>query len=338
MTFIFAKFVIFQSTRPLRGETLPDRVRHHAYQVFNPLAPCGARHAGSNMAYAVYVFSIHSPLAGRDQTGWYHKCKVSGFQSTRPLRGETEARMAFVLTAINFSIHSPLAGRDHQQQGNHQRHGIFNPLAPCGARHTTKKKLGRNFDFSIHSPLAGRDTGSAPSGGRKAVFNPLAPCGARPSGVSSLPSSKIFQSTRPLRGETRRRSRRRSSCRLFNPLAPCGARPSHLRQPSCRLAFSIHSPLAGRDKALSSESAVSSIFNPLAPCGARQQTITKIVCKRYSCCTVHFPTNPPRGASGRKTGCASRKTGIHLVRTYREFGVYCRFASQDQRFIHRKDG
>ena len=174
-------------------------------------------------------------------------------------------------------------------------------------------------------------------------------------------AASVFQSTRPLRGETF--NAREVDGQLvfsihsplagrdqgihtplhdssfFNPLAPCGARPD-LQNAIDLLtgAFQSTRPLRGETCPPSPARRCRSFFNPLAPCGARQQTITKIVCKRYSCCTVHFPTNPPRGASGRKTGCASRKTGIHLVRTYREFGVYCRFASQDQRFIHRKDG
>ena len=56
----------FQSTRPLRGETksVPECCR--AMVFFNPLAPCGARHASMQQAYGLSDFSIHSPLAGRD--------------------------------------------------------------------------------------------------------------------------------------------------------------------------------------------------------------------------------------------------------------------------------
>ena len=80
----------FQSTRPLRGETksVPECCR--AMVFFNPLAPCGARHASMQQAYGLSDFSIHSPLAGRDLAGTLDYDKQ-----------------------VKFSIHSPLAGRDH---------------------------------------------------------------------------------------------------------------------------------------------------------------------------------------------------------------------------------
>ena len=224
-------------------------------------------------------------------TGRSRRCGCT-FQSTRPLRGETLKRGRW-MEAIKFSIHSPLAGRDCPTFYGCPDFHIFNPLAPCGARHGHFFKGFLLFRFSIHSPLAGRDGRPDRTGQSNHGFQSTRPLRGETRSSGMAATMRIFQSTRPLRGETMKH-----------------AEPKTLQE----------------------------IFNPLAPCGARQQTITKIVCKRYSCCTVHFPTNPPRGASGRKTGCASRKTGIHLVRTYREFGVYCRFASQDQRFIHRKDG
>ena len=56
----------FQSTRPLRGETALDMTQTEFAQIFNPLAPCGAR----LMCAIVRV-------------------ALGFFQSTRPLRGET---------------------------------------------------------------------------------------------------------------------------------------------------------------------------------------------------------------------------------------------------------
>ena len=87
------------------------RVAEDVY-IFNPLAPCGARQGknacvkfplifqstrplrGETASVKAYdsasVFSIHSPLAGRDTKVplWDYNDDV--FQSTRPLRGETE--------------------------------------------------------------------------------------------------------------------------------------------------------------------------------------------------------------------------------------------------------
>ena len=104
---------------------------------------------------------------------------MSFFQSTRPLRGETQVgHHDFQKRA--FSIHSPLAGRDQHGLLVLLVDGIFNPLAPCGARLVVHLLFTPPAVFSIHSPLAGQD----PMGQAVEIF-----------GVH-------FQSTRPLRGET----------------------------------------------------------------------------------------------------------------------------------------
>ena len=192
-----------------------------------------------------------------------------------------------------ISIHSPRAGRDLEESRRFPTLPYFNPLAPCGARHTTLKTLDYLEKISIHSPRAGRDTvAAAAAGGSFVDFNPLAPCGARL--LSMIGLSRV--------------------CSHFNPLAPCGARPSrrsfiellHLisihspragRDAEPRViaagidGISIHSPRAGRDKRLLQHHGYGSIsihspragrdvsskskvgerinFNPLAPCGAR---------------------------------------------------------------------
>ena len=171
------------------------------------------------------------------------------FQSTRPLRGETYSRMRFGYVYF-FSIHSPLAGRDGNGTTEQKGGYVFNPLAPCGARHTAQDGSARASLFSIHSPLAGRDkmrinelrkeplfSIHSPLAGRDwwailrlsctSVFNPLAPCGARRRCALIGMFRENFQSTRPLRGETRK---------------------TH-REETQGFAFSIHSPLAGRDLA-----------------------------------------------------------------------------------------
>ena len=60
------KGLLFQSTRPVWGETISEWLQSEQDRNFNPLAPCGARHGpalsvGSNME-----ISIHSPRVGRD--------------------------------------------------------------------------------------------------------------------------------------------------------------------------------------------------------------------------------------------------------------------------------
>ena len=76
---------------------------------FNPPAPCGA-----------------GPPAPFDIIG------MSIFQSTRPLRGGTEAAQG-VNTIRAISIHPSLAGRDRLPDQSRWKWRYFNPPAPCGA-------------------------------------------------------------------------------------------------------------------------------------------------------------------------------------------------------------
>ena len=100
------------------------------------------------------------------------------FQSTRPLRGATYARM------------------DRQAYGVH-----FNPRAPCGARRTAPSHAVRVSNFNPRAPCGAR-LSADPSITTTAHFNPRAPCGARLLPSSLVPLLLIFQSTRPLRGAT----------------------------------------------------------------------------------------------------------------------------------------
>ena len=101
----------FQSTRPVRGET-PQPVKITCWHVyFNPLAPRGARPRSSERS------TTHTR-----------------FQSTRPAWGETR-RQGRGAHQQGISIHSPRVGRDHVAAGSDADHG----------------------EISIHSPRVGRD-------------------------------------------------------------------------------------------------------------------------------------------------------------------------------------
>ena len=196
-------------------------------------------------------------------------CSVMVFQSTRPVRGATEA----------------FTGTFHQPND-------FNPRAPCGARHvgTVAVKTSAEFQstrpvrgatvpqrrpakrgaISIHAPRAGRDVVAynavyfslsisihAPRAGRDgrrrrikpaaAHFNPRAPCGARRAPERTEVILAKFQSTRPVRGAT-----------FGDTIHAHGGR------------ISIHAPRAGRDRGGGDGFADPALdFNPRAPCGAR---------------------------------------------------------------------
>ena len=106
---------VFQSTRPSRGETDRRLTSTPIPTYFNPLAPRGARRCWSIPSGAIFQISIHSPLAGRDAFAFQsigssenfnplaprgarrkppeRSAAPSGFQSTRPSRGETAAHI-----------------------------------------------------------------------------------------------------------------------------------------------------------------------------------------------------------------------------------------------------
>ena len=177
----------FQSTRPLRGETIEGVTQVFAYNfsIHSPLA--GRDFCMILPLYTNMYFSIHSPLAGRDNKfalgrGNIHffnplaPCGarpyirliianwIQSFQSTRPLRGET-GLFHQDFEAQYFSIHSPLAGRDENGIADRHAGGFFNPLAPCGARLVDQPQYFYKKSFSIHSPLAGRDFSLTCDGG-----------------------------------------------------------------------------------------------------------------------------------------------------------------------------
>ena len=101
---------VFQSTLPMRGETIPIPSQ-----------------------YAEVSISIHSPHAGRDGILFTMCTRGSIFQSTLPMRGETRHARGLV-SLVCISIHSPHAGRDFLRCCSRRRSCNFNPLSPCGER------------------------------------------------------------------------------------------------------------------------------------------------------------------------------------------------------------
>ena len=157
----------------------------------------------SSTTARVSVFSIHSPLAGRDRRNHQAEITRLDFQSTRPLRGETAAVWDLTGVIVNFQSTRPLRGET----------GLW-------------LKAIKDRLFSIHSPLAGRDASSfrlewlvvyfqstrplrgetLESAGERnniRLFNPLAPCGARQCGCWKGERSIRFSIHSPLAGRDR---------------------------------------------------------------------------------------------------------------------------------------
>ena len=146
---------------------------------FSIHSPLAGRDNTCCHVWLVAGFSIHSPLAGRDFTGVKASILACKFQSTRPLRSETEGGRPMTRawwffnplapcgarplgssdggTLEAFQSTRPLRSETAHAGGNGRGLCVFNPLAPCGARRNASFGFSCPATFSIHSPLAGRD-------------------------------------------------------------------------------------------------------------------------------------------------------------------------------------
>ena len=148
---------------------------------------------------------------------------ITGFQSTRPIRGATKQAVC-VGRVCQISIHAPHTGRDHAVgfagglvfisiHAPHTGRDVFasfsNTIFPPfqstrpirGATKPFYNTLVHIF-ISIHAPHTGRDPGIAGRNRDINDFNPRAPYGARPGKTLVLILMIAFQSTRPIRGAT----------------------------------------------------------------------------------------------------------------------------------------
>ena len=211
----------FQSTRPVRGATLPKSYSFLRCVCFNPRAPCGARRRISSMRGRASLFQSTRPVRGATPQSAGCQC-TSLFQSTRPVRGATEAaRIRQQQEAV--SIHAPRAGRDSDWRAAQSLCESFNPRAPCGARPSHPWSWTRDRRF-----------------------NPRAPCGARPIITKNPSRSPEFQSTRPVRGATLFLCSKKYIHKFQSTRPVRGATTMKIIK-AFRGGVSIHAPRAGRD-------------------------------------------------------------------------------------------
>ena len=163
---------------PLAGRDLGYLGQLPAQRNFNPRAPCGARRQLGSPFRRLRHFNPRAPCGARRLSA-KHPVLLSGFQSTRPLRGATVSMLLPPLDPPDFNPRAPCGARPALRTC---RSALwhFNPRAPCGARRSRPTPTLRTPTISIHAPLAGRDCSSSLWRRVTLHFNPRAPCGARP--------------------------------------------------------------------------------------------------------------------------------------------------------------
>ena len=219
-----------------------------------PLAGCDQKNVSAKPKQAI---SIHAPLAGCDRRESALYARQDEFQSTHPLRGATNCRIATYYKRRNFNPRTPCGVRpNYLAPFLHDFH--FNPRTPCGVRRVRRRGNDNGIQFqsthplrgatdryyrfsevtiiSIHAPLAGCD--------RKAIFilaciiisihAPLAGCDFLR--TTTRTRRRTFQSTHPLRGATDCSPPCMRGLKYFNPRTPCGVRLYILCQSEARTA------------------------------------------------------------------------------------------------------
>ncbi len=142
---------------------------------FNPLRPCGRRLSVDLRHHFGALISIHSARVGGDpRRTWRTLIRIT-FQSTPPVWAETKCSS---IKALNFaiSIHSARVGGDIRKALKIDSEGIsihsarvggdgimsaaisntksyFNPLRPCGRRHTSGEKGVSTVTFQSTPPV-----------------------------------------------------------------------------------------------------------------------------------------------------------------------------------------
>ncbi len=234
----------FQSTRPARGATCAvlfngggggvsihapragrdcgATFRRRPHRCFNPRAPRGARLPAWELYRRRAVFQSTRPARGAT-------CRRSlprllpMFQSTRPARGATPDSPRR-LPRSPVSIHAPRAGRDRLPLRRMFLLIGFNPRAPRGARHGSRRVERTAGHVSIHAPRAGRDASILCRGCLNMCFNPRAPRGARPPAHNLRGRARRVSIHAPRAGRDMPAPPLQRTGPRFNPRAPRGAR------------------------------------------------------------------------------------------------------------------
>ena len=148
--------VLFQSTPPVWGATIPASVRCFCDLRFQSTPPVwGATRDLGDGHVPVTYFNPRPPCGGRP--------------TSAPAQ-EPE---------INISIHAPRVGGDSRWGPCIPPTRHFNPRPPCGGRLPQDVVRLIQQGISIHAPRVGGDCTPTPSQPSRNYFNPRPPCGGR---------------------------------------------------------------------------------------------------------------------------------------------------------------
>ena len=147
--------LLFQSTRPMRGGTVPMSLTLllWAFQSTRPVRGGTKRPTITN---GIASISIHPPRAGRDRYTLSSAWRRSwDFNPPAPC-GAGQFVVNVLGGVLDFNPPAPCgAGRGYNEFKLIKQN--FNPPAPCGAGHEYFGIVKRPSTISIHPPRAGRD-------------------------------------------------------------------------------------------------------------------------------------------------------------------------------------
>ena len=161
----------------MEGDRAKARAGGSGEPNFNPLPPCGGRHVIVNSNCKRCNFNPLPPCGGRP-AGYPRSSGGYAFQSTPSVWRETNAPFAQHVP-IAISIHSLRVEGDCSALESVRCALHFNPLPPCGGKHTAVTSKCWTALISIHSLRVEGDSAGIKGVGAALHFNPLPPCGGR---------------------------------------------------------------------------------------------------------------------------------------------------------------
>ena len=197
--------MLFQLTRPVRGEPsiIIDELGNSTN--FNSLAPCGANRPSSTSTTKGGSISTHSPRAGRTGGFRAYGQRQRHFNSLAPC-GANLGRLGRRSDTLSISTHSPRAGRTAVFLYARARERIFQLTRPVRGEPAVLRSMTTIRLISTHSPRAGRTVRLIVNASQLGHFNSLAPCGANQVAPLRCRDVDKFQLTRPVRGEPGRQT------------------------------------------------------------------------------------------------------------------------------------